>query len=126
MAPLQKRVGSHAHRDVIFVSHATWEKHCKLQCILHVRALRPRKISYAYYIYIYVMTNSCFTTQPNLEKNTCKNKERTTKNTLEASGITILEKQKTLGKKQKLKQKSNNKNTEKSKELSRSSGDGAG
>ena len=54
MAPLQKRVGSHAHRDVIFVSHATWEKHCKLQCILHVRALRPRKISYAYYIYIYM------------------------------------------------------------------------
>lgn len=28
------------------------KKHCKLQCILHVRALRPRKISYAYYIYI--------------------------------------------------------------------------
>ena len=102
------------------------KKHCKLQCILHVRALRPRTISYAYYIYIYVMTNSCFITQPTLEKNTCKNKERTTNNTLEASGITILEKQKTLGKKQQLKQKSINKNTGKNKELSRSPGDGAG
>lgn len=52
------------------------------------------------------MTNSCFITQPNLEKNTCKNKERTANNTLEASGITILEKQKTLWEETKTKTKS--------------------